>query len=145
MSKDWKALEHALILYVNAYLAEKLICYCNCNGSYYFYFQSIEEPTNTDTHLTTHEYETTDVVGQTNQEQSTEKGEVSNDNNMPEDISKSDNETTADSTVVLEVTSTTSEVWGCAVWRKNEYTLLDKKTQKVIASNTFLFIKEAYK
>ena len=49
---------------------------------------------------------------------STEKGEQeANDNDKPEDISKQDTET-AEITVVLETTSTTSEVWGCAVYKR---------------------------
>ena len=50
---------------------------------------------------------------------STEKGEQeANDNDKPEDISKQDTEK-AEITVVLETTSTTSEVWGCAVYKQN--------------------------
>ena len=49
---------------------------------------------------------------------STEKGEQeANDNDKPEDISKQDTEK-AEITVVLETTSTTSEVWGCAVYKQ---------------------------
>ena len=50
---------------------------------------------------------------------STKKGEQeANDNDKPEDISKQDTEK-AEITVVLETTSTTSEVWGCAVYKQN--------------------------